>query len=196
MDNMTTIVAQWQFFDELEKLKTVRRQNQTLDGRFENSAEHSWQLAIMAITLVEHFPETVSIEKVMKMLLLHDIGEIGAGDTSAFDDVGKQVSYKNELKSVNQTFSALPSKQRKEYLQLWQEFEQGHSAEARYARCIDVIAPVMNHLLIAEENDNPDGLTKERVLSKKSFIEKESPKLWEWVLKMIDLSVEKGLYCE
>lgn len=153
----------------MKKLKTITRQNQTLDNRFENSAEHSWQLALMAVTLREYFSETVNVEKVMTMLLLYDIGEIGVGDTSAFDEIRKLDSYERELASVMQTFSHLPMEQRENYLSLWQEFEKGSSAEARYARCIDAIAPLMNHLLIAETNDNPEGLTQEQVLAKKSF---------------------------
>lgn len=191
---MTDLQAQWQFFNELEKLKTVTRQNQTLDGRFENSAEHSWQLALMAVTLRQHFPEKVDLEKVMTMLLLHDVGEIGTGDTSAFDEVGKANSYERELISVSKTFAFLPRNQRDRYLDLWKEFERGNSTEARYARCIDVIAPVLNHLLIAKDDDNVDGLTREQVLAKKSFIEKESPELWLWVIEMVHQSVTRGLY--
>lgn len=131
---MTDLQAQWQFFNELEKLKTVTRQNQTLDGRFENSAEHSWQLALMAVTLRQHFPEKVDLEKVMTMLLLHDVGEIGTGDTSAFDEVGKANYYERELISVSKTFAFLPRNQRDRYLALWKEFERGNSTEARYAR--------------------------------------------------------------
>lgn len=148
----------------------------------------------MAVTLRQYFSETVDMEKVMTMLLLHDIGEIGVGDTSAFDEIGKLDSYERELASVTQTFSFLPMEQKEYYLNVWQEFEKGHSVEARYARCVDAIAPLMNHLLIAQEGDNPDGLTKTQVLAKKAFIEAESPDLWQWVLDMIDQSVEKGLY--
>ncbi|WP_161980991.1 HD domain-containing protein [Streptococcus sp. S784/96/1] len=191
---MTNLQDQWSFFNEVEKLKTITRQNQTLDNRFENSAEHSWQLALMAITLREYFSELVNMEKVMLMLLLHDVGEIGVGDTSVFDEIGKLDSYERELASVTQTFSFLPMEQKEYYLNVWQEFEKGNSVEARYARCVDAIAPLMNHLLIAEKGDNPDGLTKNQVLAKKAFIEAESPDLWQWVLDMIDQSVEKGLY--
>ncbi|WP_238385788.1 HD domain-containing protein [Streptococcus sp. S784/96/1] len=191
---MTNLQDQWNFFNEVEKLKTITRQNQTLDNRFENSAEHSWQLALMAITLREYFSELVNMEKVMLMLLLHDVGEIGVGDTSVFDEIGKLDSYERELASVTHTFSFLPMEQKEYYLNVWQEFEKGNSVEARYARCVDAIAPLMNHLLIAEKGDNPDGLTKNQVLAKKAFIEAESPDLWQWVLDMIDQSVEKGLY--
>ncbi|WFM79663.1 HD domain-containing protein [Streptococcus pluranimalium] len=104
---------QWEFFNELEKLKTVCRQNQTLDGRFENSAEHSWQLALMAMTLQEYFAESLDMTKVMTMLLVHDIGKIGAGDTSAFDEVGKTASYERELRSVTSNFFLVAKRTRR-----------------------------------------------------------------------------------
>lgn len=193
---MSELHQQLAFFNELEKLKTVTRQNKTLDGRQENSAEHSWQLAVMAMTLQEHFPETVDIARVIRMLLLHDIGEIGAGDTSVFDEAGKAVSYEKELFSVQSLVSLLPYEQGQEYLELWKEFETEDSPEARYARCIDALAPLMNHLLIAETNENPDGLTKSQVLAKKAFIQNESPALWKLTIDLLEKSVEKGLYLE
>ena len=138
------------FIKATESLKTIKRQNQTLDGRFENSAEHSWQLALMAITFQEHFAEKIDILKVISMLLLHDLGEIDVGDTSAFDELGKATSYDRELVSVKETLSHLPKDQFQDYLDLWNEFEKGDTKEARYARCIDALAPLLNHSFIAE----------------------------------------------
>ncbi|MFC3927818.1 HD domain-containing protein [Streptococcus caprae] len=193
---MKHLTQQLAFFKELELLKTVTRQNQTMDGRYENSAEHSWQLAVMAMTLRDYFPEKINLEHVLSMLLLHDIGEIGVGDTSAFDEVGKQTSYERELKSVTATFGHLPQAQAQYYLGLWKEFEQGRSPEARFARCMDALAPLMNHLWIAAEGENSDELTKSQVLAKKSFIEKESPELWQLTQDLLDQSVAKGLYLD
>lgn len=95
------------FIKEVEKLKTVTRQNQTLDGRYENSAEHSWQLAMMAVTLQDFYPDHLDMQKVLTMLLLHDLGEIGVGDTSVFDDFGKATSYDREHFSLQKTLSFL-----------------------------------------------------------------------------------------
>lgn len=182
------------FIKATESLKTIKRQNQTLDGRFENSAEHSWQLALMAITLQEHFAEKADIFKVISMLLLHDLGEIGAGDTSAFDELGKTTSYNRELVSVKETLSHLPKEQFQDYLDLWNEFEKGATKEARYARCIDALAPLLNHSFIAERYANPDNLTVSQVLSKKAFIKEESLSLWNLTLSLIEESVARGLY--
>ncbi|MDQ0221934.1 HD domain-containing protein [Streptococcus moroccensis] len=184
------------FFKEIESLKTVQRQNQTMDGRYENAAEHSWQLAIMAPLLQSFFQDDVNLETVMLMLLIHDIGEIGAGDTSVFDEEGKATSYQRELFSVQQTLGYLPDASRSNLLALWKEFETGTSPEARYARVIDAFAPLMNHYFIAQDNDNPDDLTKQQVLAKKAFIEQESPDIWQLVLELVAKSVDKGLYSD
>lgn len=194
---MSPLYQQLAFFNELEKLKMVTRRNQTLDGRFENSAEHSWQLALMAPVLRQHFPEEVDLEKVMTMLLLHEIGEIGAGDTWIYDEVGKLTSFDREWESVKKTLALLPPEQADSYRELWIEFEsKADTPEARYARCLDALAPLMNHLLIAPENENLDSLTKSQVLAKKAFIKEESAELWELVLDLIDQSVAKGLYLD
>lgn len=187
-------IQELNFFYILEDLKTITRQNQTRDGRYENSAEHSWQLALMALTFRDAFPEPLNMERVLSMLLLHDVGEIGVGDTSAFDDIGKASSYKRELASVQAIFSHLPEERAKYFFDLWQEFEKGDSSESRYARCMDALAPLMNHFWIAKENHNPDRLTRSQVLHIKSFIEKESQDLWKLTLYLLDQSVRKGLY--
>lgn len=133
----------------------------------------------------------------MLMLLLHEIGEIGAGDSWVYDETAKATSFERELASVKESLSLLPKEEAQTYLDLWMEFEsQANTAEARYARCLDALAPVMNHLLIAKENDNPANLTKSQVLAKKAFIQHESPELWELVVDLVDKSVEKGLYLD
>ena len=130
------------FTNELEKLKATHRNNWTLDAyRFENSAEHSWQGALMALVFREYIPEEVNLEKVMSMLLIHDLGEIYAGDTFIFDDVGKSDSYDRELESLKFSLDKLPSDQQNIFLGLWQEFETGISIEAKYAQCWMLLFP-------------------------------------------------------
>ena len=182
------------FTNELEKLKATHRNNRTLDAyRFENSAEHSWQGALMALVFREYIPEEVNLEKVMSMLLIHDLGEIYAGDTFIFDDVGKRDSYHRELESLKISLDKLPSDQQDSFLGLWQEFETGISMEAKYARVLDALVPLLNHLEVAQPHDNPHGLTKTQVITKKSFIQETSETLWELALEVIDQSVAKGL---
>lgn len=191
---MERLDKQVSFIGEIEKLKAVTRFNRTLDKRFENSAEHSWQVAIVATLLKEYYPSELNMEKVMTMLLCHDLGEIYAGDTWVFDEAGKATSQERELASIKTSFGKLPQDQSKALQALWQEFEQGNSAEARYARAIDAITPLINHLVVSENNYNPDNLTSERVLEKKAFIQQDSERLWQLVEDLVDASVEEGLY--
>ena len=185
------------FTNELEKLKATHRTNRTLDNyRFENSAEHSWQGALMALVFQEYIPEEVNLEKVMSMLLIHDLGEIYAGDTFVFDDVDKSDSYYRELESLKISLDKLPSDQQDSFLGLWQEFETGISAEAKYARVLDALVPLFNHLEVAQPHDNPYGLTKSQVIAKKSFIQETSETLWELAQEVIDQSVAMGLYLD
>ena len=185
------------FTNELEKLKATHRDNRTLDAyRFENSAEHSWQGALMALVFREYIPEEVNLEKVMSMLLIHDLGEIYAGDTFIFDDVGKSDSYDRELESLKISLGKLPLDQQDSFLELWQEFETGISIEAKYARVLDALVPLLNHLEVAQPHDNPYGLIKSQVIAKKSFIKETSETLWELAQEVIDQSVAKGLYLD
>ena len=182
------------FIKEIEKLKSVRRFNRTLDGRFENSAEHSWQGAIAAMVLQDYYPEKLDMEKVTSMLLIHDLGEIYAGDTWVFDDEKKLHSHDRERASIEKTMSLLPEEKYLNMKNLWLEFEKGQSSEARYARVIDALVPLINHLEVSELNYNPDNISADMVLEKKKFIKSESEELWKLTEDLIQESVEKGLY--
>ena len=191
MSNLNNTVN---FIKEIEKLKEVTRFNRTLDGRFENSAEHSWQSAIASMVLQEYYPEKLNMEKVISMLLIHDLGEIYAGDTWVFDDKNKLTSHERELESINKTLSILPIEKYFTMKNTWLEFEQGQSAEARYARVIDALVPLINHLEVSKPNYNPDNISEQMVLEKKKFIKDESKELWKLTEDLIKKSVEKGLY--
>lgn len=182
------------FIKEIEKLKSVTRFNRTLDGRFENSAEHSWQGAIGAIVLQDYYPEKLKMEKVISMLLIHDLGEIYAGDTWVFDDEKKVHSHDRELESIEKTMSLLPEEKYLNMKNLWLEFEKGQSAESRYARVIDALVPLINHLEVSQLNYNPDNISADMVLEKKKFIKSESEELWKLTEDLIQESVERGLY--
>ena len=182
------------FIKEIEKLKTITRFNRTLDGRFENSAEHSWQCAIASMVLQEFYPEKINIEKVISMLLIHDLGEIYAGDTWVFDDKNKANSHDRELESINQTMGILPEEKYLNMKNTWLEFENGQSSEARYARVIDALVPLINHLEVSESNYNPDNISADMVLEKKKFIKDESEELWKLTEELVKESVKKGLY--
>ncbi|MBJ8349121.1 HD domain-containing protein [Streptococcus zalophi] len=191
---MEKLKKQVNFIAEIEKLKTIKRFNRTLDGRFENSAEHSWQLALTAVILKDYYPKKLDMEKVMLLLLLHDLGEIYAGDTWAFDEEKKTYSHENELNSIEKSLSFLPESQHKQMKALWLEFEKGDSNEARFSRVIDALVPLINHLTVSDNNYNPDNISAETVLEKKKFIATESEKLWVLTKELVEESVNKGLY--
>ena len=110
--------------------------------------------------------------------------------------MGKSDSYDRELESLKISLDKLPLDQQDSFLGLWQEFETGISMEAKYARVLDALVPLLNHLEVAQPHDNPHGLTKTQVIAKKSFIQETSETLWELALEVIDQSVAKGLYLD
>jgi len=191
MSDLSNIVD---FIKEIEKLKSVTRFNRTLDGRFENSAEHSWQSAMASIVLQDYYPEKLNMEKTMSLLLIHDLGEIYAGDTWVFDDEKKRHSHDRELASIEKTMRILPEEKYLNMKNSWLEFEKGQSAEARYARVIDALVPLINHLEVSELNYNPDNISSDMVLEKKKFINGESKELWKLTEELVKESVEKGIY--
>lgn len=196
MMNKQDLLEKITFIAEIEKLKIIYRQNGVFDkSRFENSAEHSWHITLMAVLLQEHTHLTdLDMLKVMKMLLIHDIVEIDAGDTFLYDEEAKAGAIDKERASAARIFGLLPKKQREEFLALWTEFEERESPEARYAASIDAIQPLLNHLITANKDDNPHQMTRSKVLSKKAFIEEVSVELWEVTRDIIEKSVENGLY--
>ncbi len=194
---MEALTGQIQFINELEKLKTVKRRNLTLDNqRPENSAEHSWHLALMVPILSQYSASAIDQLKVMKMLLIHDLGEIYAGDTWLYDQSNQDETYQNELKAFQQVISPLPTGQQSELLALFTEFEAQKSNEAKFAKVLDAIQPLTNHLYVSNEKENPDQIKVSMVLEKKAFIKEYAPKLWALVEDTIKASVEKGLYEE
>ena len=162
-----------------------------MDGRYENSAEHSWHVAMMALVLGNYASPTIDLFKVLKMLLIHDLVEIYAGDTWLYETNQKN-KYELELESAEQLFSLLPSEQEKEFFQLWEEFENNGSEEAKYAKAVDGLQPLINHLDTAGEPDNL--LSVGQVEEKKKHIGEYSPILGDLVKEIILKSVNKGLY--
>ena len=189
--NPTSLNEQISFIREVEKLKGVNRANRTVDGRYENSAEHSWHVALMALLLEEHANHPIDMLKVVKLLLIHDIVEIDAGDTWLYE-TNQESKLDAETKAADRLFSLLPSDQKEEYLNLWNEFENRLSEEAKFASAIDGIQPLLNHLLTGNPEDGI--IPVEKVWSKKKYINEYAPKLWGLVEELIVESKSKGLY--
>ena len=140
---MERLIQQMKFIMEIDKLKQVYRQSYISDGtRHENDTEHSWSLAMMCMLFSEYSPEKVDVLKAMKMVLIHDIVEIDAGDTYAYDSVGNATKRQREEKAADRIFNILPEDQAVEMRELWEEFEAGESIEAKYAITMDNPTPV------------------------------------------------------
>ena len=146
------------------------------------------------MVLQDYYPEKLNMEKVMFLLLIHDLDEIYAGETWVFDDEKKLHAHDRELASIEKTMSLLPEATYVNMKNSWLEFEKGQSPEARYARVIDALVPLINHLEVSEVNYNPDHIRSEMVLEKKKFIKSESKALWKLTEELVQESVEKGLY--
>ncbi len=187
-DNLEKTFA---FILELEKLKAVERKVKPLGlDRYENSAEHSWQIALLAFALARYADEPVDAEKVIKMLLLHDIGEIDADDVFFFDEQGRADAKDKELKAMERIFALLPEETGEEFLSLWKEFEYGNSAEAKFARAIDRLMPVLQNLYNNRQSWTENNVTKEQILTRTAYIGDAGAALWELLEEKINLAFE------
>jgi putative hydrolase of HD superfamily len=190
------IEQQLRFLNEIEKLKMVYRQNKAIDrSRFENSAEHSWHVALMALVFAEHADNAdINFFKVVKLLLIHDLVEIYAGDTWVYDTAGTETQESREREAAQKLFSLLPSDQAEEFKSLWFEFENKESPEAKYAASVDMLQPLANHLLSGAASDEGPKPGVTSVLKRKVEIAAASSSLWVLAQRLIEQSAAKGLY--
>ena len=143
-NNQDRLIKQIKFIEEIDKEKLIGRQTYLADAsRKENDAEHAWHMAIMSVLLSEYSNEKIDVLKTMTMLLIHDIVEIDAGDTYAYDEDGKKTQRQRELTAADRIFGLLPSDQAEYMRGLWDEFEERKTPEAKFARTLDNIQPVM-----------------------------------------------------
>ena len=186
------LLAKVEFLQEVENLKLIQRHNKTLDpSRFENAAEHSWHVALMAIVLRDFAKADVDLFKVVTMLLIHDLVEIDAGDTWLYAD-NQESKAIDELKCAQRLFSLLPQEQAKAFMALWQEFEAHETKEAQFAAALDSLQPLLNHLLTGHPDD--EKIDVEKVRAKKAHIQSYAPQLWPLTEKVIAESMTVGLY--
>lgn len=179
------------FILELEKLKAIQRKTKPVGlERYENSAEHSWQITVLAMVLANFSNEEVNIDRVIKMLLIHDIGEIDADDVFFFDEAAKAGAKDAEYASVKRILGMLPEKTGDELLELWEEFEYGDSKEAKFARSIDRVMPILQNLNNNKQSWNENGVGKEEILTKTSYMADGSNVLWESIRERIEIAFE------
>lgn len=184
---------QMEFILETDKSKNVTRQTYLSDGeRKENDAEHSWHLALMCALLAEYANEKIDVAKTMTMVLIHDIIEIDAGDTYAYDAAGNATKRQREVKAADRIFHILPPDQEAYLRGLWEEFEEGSTPEARFAIALDKIQPVLLNDASGGKSWREHGVALPQILKRNEHTPEGSAALWEYAKGLILKNVENG----
>jgi putative hydrolase of HD superfamily len=184
------------FFMEADLLKGVERQNRLADGsRRENTAEHSWHLGIAALVLAPFASEPIDVGKAVAIAMVHDIVEIDAGDTFAYDEAdGAATKQAREEAAADRLFGLLPAETGRLFREMWDEYERGDTAEARFVMAIDRMAPMMLNLAEGASTWREHGITRSRVIARNGHhIEKSLPDAWRVVLAQLDAASEAGI---
>ena len=181
------------FLLEADKLKTVSRRTWISDrSRLENSAEHSWWLALMAIVLAPHAAEEVDLLRVIQLVVVHDLVEIDAGDTFLYDDAAREDKAVRERAASERIFALLPSPQDVQLRELWEEYEARSTPEARFAKALDRLAPLMLNHATGGGGWADHGITAEQVRRRNPSVAAAAPALQELVEHLIEDSVAQG----
>lgn len=184
---------QIRFILEIDNLKHVIRRTYLASGkRLENSAEHSWHLAMMALVLWEHANEKVDLLRVLKMVLVHDIVEIDAGDTYLYDEAGNAGKLAREQQAAERIFGLLPPDQGQELLQLWQEFEARQTADARFAAALDRFMPLLHNYHTKGRAWQENGVTNDQVIARTGHMVEGSETLWQEAEALLEEAVAQG----
>lgn len=195
---MERLEKQVQFIIEIDKLKQVVRQTLLTDAsRLENSAEHSWHIAAMAILLHEYAVErNIDVFRVVKMLLIHDLVEIDAGDTYCYDVAAHADKAQREQAAADRIFNILPSDQAGELRALWDEFERGQTPESRFAAALDRLQPLIHNYTTDGKMWQEHGVKKDLVVARNRHMELGAPTLWKYAAKLIDDAVAGNMLWE
>lgn len=181
---MERIKKQMEFIQEVDKLKKIGRQSYLTDGsRKENDAEHSWHLALMSLFLSEYAPKDVDVLRVISMVLIHDLVEIDAGDTYAYDTEGNKTKRAREEQAADRIFNILPQDQAKKVRDLWEEFEANETPEANFANALDRTQPIMLNHASEGKAWEEHGVVLSQIMERNVNIPKGAPKLWEYALE-------------
>ena len=181
------LASQLAFLAELDKLKLVLRRTSVMgESRLENTAEHSWHLGVMATVLAEHAPVGVDVERAMTMVLVHDIVEIDAGDTFAFDAAAHHDKEERERAAAERLFGLLPEDQHARFRALWDEFEARETPEALFANALDRFQGLLQNVHNDGGTWKKYGIPRDRILERMDPIREGAPALWPWVVRMVD----------
>ena len=177
---------QMEFCLELDKEKFIKRQTYLSDGvRKENDAEHAWHMAVMTLLLGEYANEEIDMLKTISMILIHDVVEIDAGDTFAYDDVGKESQEEREKAAADRLFGMLPEDQGKKFRALWDEFEARETKEAKFARVMDNIQPLMLNASTKGKSWLEHAVKLSQILERNKYMTEGSETLWEYAKENI-----------
>ena len=188
------LLQQINFIKEIDKIKYIERKTKLFNSdRNENDAEHSWHLAMMTIVLAEHSDVPIDVLKVLKMVLIHDIVEIDAGDTFIYDTEKNHTNTDEERTAANRIFGMLPKEQADELISIWEEFENGETHEAKFARSMDRFEPLLQNASNNGGTWTEFGVNYDKVFEKKKDIKEGSNSLWRYAENLINESVEKGI---
>lgn len=189
----TRLEKQIEFLETLDQLKNVFRANSVMDGsRRENSAEHSWHIAVMAMFLSEYAAEEIDTEKVIKMLLIHDVIEIDAGDTFCYDEEGYKDKAEREQRAADRLFGLLPEDQGREFRKLWDEFEEESTAESRFANSMDRFQVIFQNYRNNGGTWVLHDVPLSSVLRRQEPIKDGAPLLWDTVEEVLRRSCNEG----
>ena len=187
---------QLDFLVEIDKVKNILRKSRLFDAsRFENDAEHSWTISLMAILLKEYADFEVNIEKVLVMLLIHDIVEIDAGDTFLYAEA-RESAHIEEEKAARRIFGMLDADQRDYFVEVWHEFEARQSNEARFAAVFDRLEPLLQNFLNEGFTWKKNNISCAMVIEKNRQIAEGSPRIWDFVQKLLRIAVQRGYFPE
>ena len=190
MDRMKQQIA---FLMEIDKVKNIFRQTYLADGkRKENDAEHSWHLAIAAFLLKEYVAEDVDVMKVMIMVLIHDLVEIDAGDTYAYDAEGAKTKREREVAAADRIFGMLPEDQCGYFRELWDEFEAYESDDAKFAHLLDNFQPLLLNHESNGKSWTEHHVKKSQIYKRNEKIEETSPEVWEWMKQIVEEHIALG----
>jgi len=188
------LLKQLSFIKEIDKIKYIQRKTKLFNSdRPENDAEHSWHLALMTLVLAEHSDTPIDVLKVLKMVLIHDIVEIDAGDTFIYDTLKNHTNTVEELKAAMRIFGLLPKEQAEELIALWQEFEAGETNEAKFAKSMDRLEPLLQNTSNNGGTWREFGVDYQKVYDKKKVIRDSSATIWKYAENLIQESVVKGI---
>lgn len=178
----------------IDEMKNIFRRNLIIDGsRRENDAEHSWNLAMLAMLFEEYSTEKVDLEKVLKIALVHDLIEVYAGDTFAYDVKGNEDKLQREIESANKLFGILDPEQGAEIRALWDEFEAKETPESKYANAIDRIQPLINNYMTNGHTWKEGDVHAPQIYKRMDIIRTTTPALWPIVEGIINTSIEIGI---